>query len=265
MQPNTDDHLVSAIGPLAAILLGMMLYPFRNYTSAANFANLFIILTILMAEYGGRGAAFATALCSALSLDFFLTQPHLQLTIKSMHDVIAFAGLTLCGLLVATFAAQRGEKTSDLTSARGQLELFHATATSLANSTQIEFHFRKLLDAVSSFAPLAGAAIRDENNLALAALAQGADPTPIPIKIMSPYSLYPDASNPTNHACVPFPGDGVRIPLLVDNRQNGWLDLWGNGVPANAETRRTIADFAFLLGRMLEIHSAKAGSRLPSA
>lgn len=265
MQRNTEDLLISAIGPFAAILLGMVLFPFRSYTSAANFAYLFIILTILIAEYGGRSAAFATALCSSLSLDFFLTQPYLQLTIKSMHDVVAFAGLALCGLLVATLAAQRGEKTSDLISARKQLDLFHSTVMNLADSTQIESHLRRLLDSVSSFAPLAGAAVRDQNNRVLAALGEGTDAAPIPAKTTSPFALYPDASDPAYLGYAPFPRDGVRIPLLADNRQNGWLDLWGNGAPANAEMRRSIADFAFLLGRMLEIRSVKADSRLQSA
>ena len=62
--------------------------PLRTYTTASNFAFVFVALTIVVAEMGGRAAAVVTALVSALSLDFFLTQPYMRLTIHEKHDVI---------------------------------------------------------------------------------------------------------------------------------------------------------------------------------
>ena len=62
----------------------------------------------MAAEFGGRGPAVATAVVSALSLDFFLTQPYLHLAIADKHDLIATLGMAGCGLLVATFASSRG-------------------------------------------------------------------------------------------------------------------------------------------------------------
>ena len=73
----------------------------REMTAASNFAFLFVALTILVAELGGGRAAVATALSSALSLDFFLTRPYLRLTIADKHDIIAFVGLATCGLIAA--------------------------------------------------------------------------------------------------------------------------------------------------------------------
>src|SRR5215510_9345286 len=89
-------------GPLAAILLGMALVPLRGFTTASNFTFLFLALTILVGEFGGRTAALATAVASALSLDFFLTEPYLHLSIDSKHDVIACLGLAGCGILAAS-------------------------------------------------------------------------------------------------------------------------------------------------------------------
>jgi len=66
---------------MEAILLGAALVPLRGYTTASNFAFAFVALTIVVAEMGGRGAAVATALCSGLSLDFFLTETYMKLTI----------------------------------------------------------------------------------------------------------------------------------------------------------------------------------------
>ena len=262
MRQNTTDLLLSAIGPISAILLGMVLFPFRTYTSASNYTFLFLILTILIAEYGGRRAAFITAICSAVSLDFFLTQPYMQLMIKSSHDIAAFGGLALCGFLVATFGAERGEKITDLTLAREQLDLLHSAVSGLTDATQVEFHLRKLLDAAAGCAPLAAAAIRDENDRILAALSDGADPAVIPSQFLSPYTLLPRGSDTEYLQNVPLPTEGARIPLMLENRQVGWLDLWGKAAPVNAGVRRTLSDLSFLLGQMLAIRSRSAqGSR----
>jgi K+-sensing histidine kinase KdpD len=126
MADDSEGLFYLALGPIAAILLGAALVPLRGTTTASNFAFVFVALTIVVAELGGRWAAVATALCSGLSLDFFLTQPYMQLTMYEKHDVIAVAGLTACGLIAAAFGTQRGRRTAALEAARTQLDLLHA-------------------------------------------------------------------------------------------------------------------------------------------
>jgi K+-sensing histidine kinase KdpD len=110
MRDDADRFFYMGAGPIAAIVLGGLLVPARGFTSASNFTFLFLALTIVAAEYGGRGAALATAVASALSLDFFLTQPYLHLEIADKHDLIATLGMAGCGLLVASFASSRGRE-----------------------------------------------------------------------------------------------------------------------------------------------------------
>ena len=100
-------------GVIGAILLGMALTPLREMTTAGNFIFAFVILIILVGELGGRAAAVATAACSALSLDFFLTKPYLSLRIEQKHDLIAFAGLALCGLVAAALGSRHGRRAGD--------------------------------------------------------------------------------------------------------------------------------------------------------
>jgi K+-sensing histidine kinase KdpD len=107
MERENDELLYLGVGPLAAVLLGMALVPLRGFTIASNFTFLFLALVILVAEFGGRMAAVATAVASALSLDFFLTEPYLHLEIHDKHDVMAFLGLAGCGLLSAFLASRR--------------------------------------------------------------------------------------------------------------------------------------------------------------
>src|SRR5262245_59604357 len=88
----------------------MALASVRDWTVASNFTFLFLGLTIGVAEFGGRWPAVATALASALSLDFFLTQPYGRLAIEDKNDFIAFVGLGACGLLAAALASDRGRR-----------------------------------------------------------------------------------------------------------------------------------------------------------
>jgi K+-sensing histidine kinase KdpD len=112
MKPEDDRLIYIAVGPLAAILLGIALIPLREDSIASNLTFPFIILTIVVSEFGGRPAALFTALVSALSLDFFLTKPYLRLTIEGKHDVAAFFGLAACGLVAATLGARRAKRTA---------------------------------------------------------------------------------------------------------------------------------------------------------
>jgi len=107
MHDDEKDLVYLGAGPIAAVLLGMALVPLRGFTTASNFTFLFLALTIVVGELGGRSAALATAVASALSLDFFLTEPYLRLSIASKHDLIACLGLAGCGILAASLAAGR--------------------------------------------------------------------------------------------------------------------------------------------------------------
>jgi K+-sensing histidine kinase KdpD len=110
LRAETDRLIYTASGPLGAILLGFAMIPLRESVIASNLTFPFIILTIIVAEFGGRPAAITTALVSALSLDFFLTKPYLRLTIEGKHDITAFLGLAACGLVVASLSSRRDRK-----------------------------------------------------------------------------------------------------------------------------------------------------------
>jgi K+-sensing histidine kinase KdpD len=110
VKTDADRLIYLASGPLVAIFLGIALIPLRETVIPSNFTFPFIILTIVVSEFGGRPAALATALVSALSLDFFLTKPYLRLTIQGKHDVTAFLGLAACGFVAAALGARRDRR-----------------------------------------------------------------------------------------------------------------------------------------------------------
>ena len=225
------DLIYAGIGPLAAILIGMALVPFRELTTASNFTFVFLALVILVAEWGGRAAALLTAVAAALSLNFFLTKPYLRLTIHSRDDIIAFAGLGACGLLAAALGSQRSRRARDLAAARRHLDLLHATLGQVEVAGPVEPALGRVLNALKSAYPVAAAVVRDERNHVVAASDQ-AHARPVPERPLPPGAI--------------LPIDGGRLALVTGNRQVGWLDVWGDGSPG-AETRRVLSDMAPLI------------------
>jgi len=258
MDDRDERFFYLGAGPLAAMLLGVALVPLRGFTSASNLTFFFIALTIVVAEFGGRAAAVATALCSALSLDFFLTQPYLSLRMSEKHDLIAFVGLTCCGLIAAALGSQRDDRVSRLRSARAHLELLHSAITELEGVGPIEPQITRILHAARAGLPLASAVVRDDREQVVAATAR-THALPVPEQILQPDTLLPADVSARILAAegLPLPREGGRLALVVGRRQVGWLELWGNGAPANAQARRTLCDVA----RLVAVRLAAAGPR----
>jgi hypothetical protein len=245
---NGDRLIYLAGGPLAAVLLGMGLVPLRGYTTASNFTFLFMALTILVAELGGHAAAVATALCSALSLDFFLTQPYLRLSIADKHDVIAFVGLAACGLIAAAVGSQRGERVTSLRASRAQLALVHSGLEQLEKGVPTDLGLSRVLGAFRGVLPLAEAVVRDTRGSFLAAT-ERAHGMPLPTRSLELDALAAPAA--PGRSGQPLPPEGARLALVAGGRQVGWLDVWGDGRPASADARQALSDAARLLALVL--------------
>ncbi|HSF02404.1 MAG TPA: DUF4118 domain-containing protein, partial [Solirubrobacterales bacterium] len=196
----------------------------------------FMALTIAVAEFGGRAAAFATAVSSALSLNFFLTKPYMTLAIHGRDDLIAFLGLAGCGLLAAGLAAHRAIRIATLTVAQRQRDLLHAVLSGRDPAAAIEVQLAETLRAVCEVVPLAAAVARDQRDRVVASSGAVDGTRPVPAAALRPDSI---------------PEAGARIPLLAGTRQVGWLDVWGRGVPADAEAPGFLVDVARLVALQL--------------
>ena len=251
MDNDSERMIYTALGPLAAMALGILLIPVRGFTTASNFTYIFLVLTIVVAEFGGRSAAVATALCSALSLDFFLTQPYLTLEIAGKHDLIAFVGLAVCGLVVAGLGAERGERRADLRETRRHRDLLRAALVELDAREALEYRVKTLLDACRSVLPLSAMVLRDGGNQVVASsppIARAAPETVLQQDDPLPIDVFDRDQHPR---VLPLSPEGARLALTVAGRQVGWLDVWGGRAPASAEGRRTLADVARVLAAML--------------
>jgi hypothetical protein len=245
-----NDAVYIAAGGLGAVLVGMALVPLREVVSASSLAFPFLFLTILMAEYGGRRPAIATALVSALSLDFFLTEPFQRLIISDGDDIVAFLGLASCGLLAAWFGSRRSAEAMKAESLRRHLEALREAVAHLSERGPAEPAVTAILRRVLEALPLAGASVRDERGVMIATVGRSG-PAPLPARLL--------ASGAARHS-LPFPPDGASLELVSERGREGWLDVWGSGAPADADARRSLADVGEILGALLERRS-RGGTR----
>jgi K+-sensing histidine kinase KdpD len=239
MDPETEA-IAFAAGIGGALTLGMALIPFRGLTPAANFTFVFMALTIAIAEWGGRRAAIATALTAALSLDFFLTEPYMKLTIAGKDDIIAFLGLGLCGLIAAAFGVGRERRRMGLR----HLSLVRQSLRHLEEGGPADLAVSEALEAARAVLPVSALVVRDAHGTVLVA-SPGASARPAPAKVLRADTLLAeDSVEVLGRQGPPLPAEGGRLPLVAGRRTIGSLELWGTGSPASPEERRTLTDLA---------------------
>ncbi len=249
-----DDALVWMVaGGFASIILAVLLIPLRTLTSASNLAFVFLAFTIVVAELGGRSAALVTALVSGMSLNFFLTEPYLSLTIEKRDDVIAFFALLACGLIAAWFGKRRA-RVSEVAS-RGQTELDV---------------LKKVLDHVTAGVPpdeilgdlqtsfrLGALVLRDADGRILGAAPVGAPPPVTPTMQLTPETLFPSDAGRLRYGArgLRLPDGGGRL-VLGAGRDAVSLELWeGDPHGFALDESRTLAIAASILGLHLSRRS----------
>ncbi len=247
MNRNGDWLFYLGGGPIVAVLLGVALVPLRDLTVASNLAFAFLALTVAVGALGGRGPAVATALASSLSLDFFLTRPYMALAIHRKDDLIAFLGLAGCGLLAATLGSPRREW---LEGSR-QLHALQAVLGPIERGSLPERGLQELLDATRSVFPLSAVAVRDGAGRLRAASGEGTLVARNPARSGPPASIATSGPLLDFRRGVPLPEDGLRVPLVAAGRELGFLDLWGNGQPADREARRGLTALVHAFAALL--------------
>jgi Domain of unknown function (DUF4118) len=246
MTPSDDVRIWMVTGALGSMALAIALIPLRTAVAASNLAFVFMAFTIIVAELGGRGAALITALISAMSLNFFLTEPYLTLAISKTDDVVAFIALAACGLIAAAFGRRR-ERLSDVAGRAGR-EM--ATLARFAERSRNGRPLDGLLQDLRAEFELGGLVLRDATGRVLAAVPAETKTRPAPRIALDGATLFAAADES------PRMGDkGLRLPegggrlTLQTARGPVSLDLWeGNDQGFGLDESRTLAIAASILG-----------------
>ncbi|MGH7401346.1 MAG: DUF4118 domain-containing protein [Candidatus Rokuibacteriota bacterium] len=244
---RADDAWVwMATGAVGAMTLAVGLIPLRTLVAASHLAFVFVAFTIVVAELGGRGPALATALVSAMSLNFFLTEPYLTLSISKRDDVIAFFALAACGFIAAAFGRRR-ERLSEI-AGRADREL--ATLSRFAERCRSGRPLPTLLQDLRAEFDLGGLVLRDASERVLAATPEAAGSLPAPRMALSTNTLFAagDESPRLGAKGLRLPDGGGRLALQTA-RGPVSLDLWeGNDEGFGRDESRTLAIAASILG-----------------
>ncbi len=232
------------IGVAGAVALGVALTPLRTVVSASNLAVVFIALTIVVAEMGGRGPGLATAIVSALSLNFSLTEPYLSLEIHKPGDIGAFLALAACGLIAAAFGKRRVRTAEQVSRTRGDMEALGRTAASLAARAPIE----DVLEELRRSFGLGGLVLRRADERLIGATPASQAELPPPSTELEPSTLA--AASARVHT---LGRTGFRVPqgdgrLSLVGREPLVLDLWeGNTEGLTLDERRALAVAAHMI------------------
>ena len=237
-----------ATGVLGAITLGVVLIPVRTLTAASNLAFVFLLLTIVIAELGGRAAAVATALVSAMSLNFFLIEPYLTLAISKSDDIIAFVALAVCGLVAAAFGRRRARAAKAISRSRRDLDTLQRMVRQLEAGAPLQDVLHELRHAFR----LGRLVLRDAGEGMVAASPSDPGTPPIPDVKLQPDTLLAQGESEHELGTGGFrlPGGGGRLPLKTARGMS--LDIWeGNREGLGLEERQALSIAASMLGLWL--------------
>jgi len=244
---RTDDIRVWIVtGALGSMALAIALIPLRTLVAASNLAFVFMAFTIIVAELGGRGPALVTALVSAMSLNFFLTEPYLTLSITKREDVIAFFALAACGLIAAAFGRRRERLSEAVGRADRELAILNRLVERARSGRPLD---GQLQDLRTEF-DLGGLVLREASGRVLAAAPSDAGSRPTPRLALSSDTLFAvdDVSPRIGAKGLRLPEGGGRLTLQTA-RGAVSLDLWeGDDQGFGQDESRTLAVAVSILG-----------------
>lgn len=251
-----DERLIwMTVGGFGALALGVALIPLRTLTSASNLAFVFLTFTIVVAELGGRSAALLTAVVSAMSLNFFLTEPYLTLVISKVDDAIAFFALAACGLIAAAFGKRRERSSEAAARAGEELSILQKLVGQLRAGRPLD----GVLRALTRDFRLSAMILRDKEGRMVAEAPAGAAPSSIPVTPLTADTLFP-----TDETRLRFGGRGLRLPegggrlSFRTDRGAVSLDLWeGDTEGFSVDESRTLAIAGSILALELSRRSAQ--------
>jgi K+-sensing histidine kinase KdpD len=139
-----------AVGGLGAIVIALILVPFREDIDNANLALLLVLVVVLAAIVGDRGAAALAAVTGTMAFDFFLVRPYASMRIESADDVETVIILLAVGLLVGEVSARGRRSRSERERAADAIDRVHRVAARIAEGGPLDTdgRLRTIVDEV---------------------------------------------------------------------------------------------------------------------
>lgn len=229
-----------AIGGLLPIAVAGAMVGLRSEVDNTNVALLLVLVVVGTAAFGGRGPAALCAVLSAVSFQFFFTQPYYSLRVDSSDDVETTVILLAIGLAVGQLAVFAQRSRRQASRGRDELTSMRRVAERVAGGASDAELIEMTVAEVGGLMNLIGCRFEVE----------ATGPT-LPIlersgRIESPYRrVGPDGE-------LALPPLGARLPVVGGGRQVGSLVLEPDpSVGVSLEARLVAVALADQLGAAL--------------
>jgi two-component system, OmpR family, sensor histidine kinase KdpD len=128
--------LGALVGALALLGLTPLLAALRPHTALASDALIYLIVVVVVALIGGIFPAVATAVASALVLNWFFTPPIHSFTVHSVNDVVALISYLVVAVLVSSVVHVAAVRSREAARASAEAETLFTLAGSLLRGEQ---------------------------------------------------------------------------------------------------------------------------------
>jgi two-component system sensor histidine kinase KdpD len=167
----------------AAIILTVMLVPFREDVGLVNHGLLFLLLTLLISSFWGRDIGILAAIVTNLFLNFFFIKPYYTPTVEEPRNILALVVFLLVSLIGGSLlsAARRASRESRRREAETQV-LLNLSRGMAGRTDPSEALDELCLHVVTAFqAPGAAVLLREKGTWSLLAHA-GSDAAARPLE-----------------------------------------------------------------------------------
>lgn len=148
MPVDPPPRFAPYVGAIAAIGVGGLLTPTRDWLGNTNVALVLVVVVALAGAIGGRLAGVLTSVAAALAFNFFHSEPYYSLEIASRVDVITTVLVLVVGLVVGEVAALRTSSQRRAASAIAGTRRLEVTAAVMADGSSAQEVWPVVRDAL---------------------------------------------------------------------------------------------------------------------
>jgi K+-sensing histidine kinase KdpD len=202
-----------ALGGLLPIAVAGAMVGLRSELDDTNVALVLVLVVVGTGALGGRGPAALSAVISAVSFNFFFTEPYYSLRVDESNDVETVLILLAIGLAVGQLAVAAQRSRRQVRQGRGELASMRRVAEQVAGGASRE-----------QLITLVVAELREMLGLVGCRFEPGPSESDLPVlersgRIETSYRMVgPDGE-------LAFPALGVRLPVVAGGVEIGSLML----------------------------------------
>lgn len=138
-----------ALGIVA--LCSMVNAPLSRYLAPANLVLIYLLGVIWISFRYGKRVSFLASLLSALSFDYFFTQPYFSFTISNGQNVFIFVAMALIGFLISSLTDRLKQQTAATRMRENRNRILYELMQDLAKTSTPNGLFQALLHHVRNY------------------------------------------------------------------------------------------------------------------